>query len=92
MCDGDSTDTPLEEGSEKVSYRTGFFPIDHKDGTNPQVDVEQPHPGIFIYRPTEGFNYPNAHRYLVDITDYIFKRTRRTDPLLVGKLGVNPNA
>lgn len=93
MCDGDSTDIPLDGSDElsekKISYRTGFFPIDHKDGTNPQLDVEQPHPGIFIYRPTEGFNYPNAHRYLVDLTDHIFAHTRRTDPLLIGKLGVS---
>lgn len=79
----------ITEKQEEISFRTGFFPIDHEDGSNPKVEVEQPHPGIFIYRPTEGFNYPNANRYLGDLTDHIFKCTRRTDPLLVGKLGVS---
>lgn len=72
----------------EISYRTGFFPVDHKDGSNPRVEVEQPHPGVFIYRPSEGFNYPNANRYLNDLTAYIFKHTRRTDPLRLGNLGV----
>ena len=77
---------PLET---EISFRTGFFPIDHKDGSNPKVEIEQPHPGMFIYRPTEGFNYPNANRYLSDLTEYIFKHTRRTDPQRIGKLGVH---
>lgn len=72
----------------EISFRTGFFPIDQKDGSNPRVEVEKPHPGLFIYRPTEDFNYPNANRYLSDLTEYIFKYTRRTDPLLMGKLGL----
>lgn len=83
------TDVANDSPAEHVSFRTGFFPINHADGTNPKVGVEQPHPGVFIYRPSEGFNYPNANRYLNDLTEYIFQHTRRTDPQLLGSLGVS---
>lgn len=86
------TDVANDSPVEHVSFRTGFFPINHADGTNPKVGVEQPHPGVFIYRPSEGFNYPNANRYLNDLTEYIFQHTRRTDPQLVGSLGVSPTS
>lgn len=95
VSDVDSTDIAKKRDvandlpKEQNSFRTGFFPINHEDGTNPKVDVEHPYPGVFIYRPTEGFNYPNANRYLNDLTDYVFRYTRRTDPLLVGSLGVS---
>lgn len=95
VSDVDSTDVAKKRDAtndppdEQISFRTGFFPINHRDGTNPKVDVEHPHPGVFIYRPTEGFNYPNANRYLNDLTEYIFQHNRRTDPLLVGSLGVS---
>ena len=93
--DGNSSDLgkgEISDNQEEISFRTGFFPINHEDGSNPNIEVEQPHPGIFIYRPTEGFNYPNANRYLSDLTDHVFKYTRRTDPMRVGKLGVSDRA
>lgn len=70
------------------SLRTGFLPLDHEDGSNPRVVVRSPYPGVFIYRFAEGFNYPNASRYLNHLTDTIFRETRRTDPSTLGKLGV----
>ncbi|GKT82895.1 sulfate permease [Colletotrichum tofieldiae] len=38
--------------------RNVFLPIDHGDGSNPEVTLDSPYPGIFIYRFSEGFNYP----------------------------------
>lgn len=82
-------------GSEKlgddqeVSSRTGFLPIQHQDGSNPEVVVESPYPGVFIYRFAEGLKYPNASHYMNHLTETIFKLTRRTNPALLGKLGVS---
>ncbi len=72
------------------STRNIFLPISHSDGSNPEVDVESPYPGIFIYRFSEGFNYPNANHYLDYMVATIFKETRRTNPHSYGKLGVSP--
>ncbi|KAK6842132.1 hypothetical protein PG987_002992 [Apiospora arundinis] len=58
--------------------RNVFIPVDHRDGTNPEVDVASPHPGVFIYRFSEGFNYPNAGHTLEHLTAHIFANTRRT--------------
>lgn len=79
---GDSGD------EQEVSSRTGFLPIQHQDGSNPAVIVESPYPGIFIYRFAEGLKYPNASHYMNHLTEVIFKQTRRTNPDLLGKLGV----
>ncbi|KAJ5812984.1 sulfate anion transporter [Penicillium robsamsonii] len=43
--------------------REVYLPTEHEGGTNPQISIHQPAPGIFIYRASEGFNYPNANHY-----------------------------
>lgn len=70
--------------------RNVFLPIDHGDGTNPEVELDQPYPGIFIYRFSEGFNYPNASHSLEYFTEYVFERTRRTNLQSYGRLGDRP--
>lgn len=60
--------------------RNIFLPLDHNDGSNPEIDVESPYPGIFIYRFSEGFNYPNANHYTDYLVEYIYQHTRRTNP------------
>ncbi|KAI8680312.1 hypothetical protein NCS57_00311500 [Fusarium keratoplasticum] len=72
------------------SLRAGFLPLDHADGSNPNVIVHSPYPGVFIYRFAEGFNYPNASRYLNHLTETIFAECRRTNPALLGRLGDRP--
>lgn len=59
--------------------RNVFLPIGHSDGSNPEIEVDNPYPGIFIYRFSEGFNYPNASHSLDYLTAYIFENTRRTN-------------
>lgn len=59
--------------------RNVFIPIDHADGSNPAVALSQPYPGIFIYRFSEGFVYPNANHTLEYMVECIFKQTRRTN-------------
>lgn len=84
----DSEKEAVAEESE-YSLRAGFLPIDHQDGSNPRVTAQSPYPGVFIYQFAEGFNYPNATRYLNHLTETIFKETRRTDRSLLGKVGVS---
>ncbi|KAI9931629.1 hypothetical protein ASPWEDRAFT_169529 [Aspergillus wentii DTO 134E9] len=71
-------------------HRSIFLPINHTDGSNPEVEVEEPHPGIFIYRFSEGFNYPNANHYTDMLVRKIFSRTRRTSPFSYTSLGDRP--
>ncbi|KAG9234090.1 sulfate permease 2 [Amylocarpus encephaloides] len=70
--------------------RDVFVPLEHEQGNNPQIDAESPAPGIFIYRFSEGFNYPNSAHYLDYFTEYIFTHTRRTTLDTYGKLGDRP--
>ncbi|KAB5580709.1 sulfate permease [Coniochaeta sp. 2T2.1] len=77
-------------GSQEPPSRNIFLPIDHRDGSNPGVDLETPYPGVFIYRFQEGFNYPNASHTLEYLTDYIFKHTRRTNLAQYDRPGDRP--
>lgn len=64
---------------EDAPSRNLFLPINHEDGSNPEIEVQTPQPGIIIYRFSEGFNYPNANHYLDQLTSHIFRTTRRTN-------------
>lgn len=77
-------------GTKEPAARNIFLPIDHKDGSNPGVGLENPYPGVFIYRFSEGFNYPNASHTLEYLTDYIFKHTRRTNLTQFDRPGDRP--
>lgn len=66
-------------GSQDSLTRNIFLPFDRRDGSNPDLDIKNPYPGIFIYRFSEGFNYPNANHYLDHLTNTIFAQTRRTN-------------
>lgn len=78
--DGDETEK---------SHRDIFLPISHNDGSNPDVVVQSPYPGIFIYRFSEGFNYPNANHYLDYMVDGIYKQTRQTNLDAFSRPGVS---
>jgi sodium-independent sulfate anion transporter 11 len=74
---------------EQTAVRNAFLPLDHHDGSNPAIELDAPYPGIFIFRFSEGYNYPNANHYLDYLVDTIFKQTRRTNPAAYGRLGVS---
>ena len=78
----------LGGGDPTGNLRNVFLPLSHNDGSNPEVVVESPYPGIFIYRFSEGYNYPNANHYLDYMVAGIFRETRRTNPHSYGKVGV----
>jgi len=83
----DDAPKPYDDDS---AVRNIFLPLDHNDGSNPSIQVETPYPGVFIYRFSEGFNYPNANHYLDYLTEYIFENTRRTNLNSWGRLGDRP--
>ncbi|KAI9825779.1 MAG: Sulfate permease 2 [Phylliscum demangeonii] len=89
----DGKDAGAGSGHAEPSQSTTrdlFLPIDHHDGSNPQVELESPYPGIFIYRFSEGFNYPNANHYLDYLTATVFAQTRRTNSTLYARRGDRP--
>lgn len=73
-----------------TGMRNIFLPINHHDGSNPNIDIVSPYPGIFIYRFSEGYNFPNANHYLDYMVDTIFRETRRTNPDSYPRLGDRP--
>jgi sodium-independent sulfate anion transporter 11 len=77
-------------GSPEAPFRNVFLPITHADGSNPEVELDNPYPGIFIYRFSEGFNYTNASHSLEYMTEYIFAHTCRTSPAHFGRPGDRP--
>lgn len=84
----DRANGSLDYYDDPKSARDVFLPISHNDGSNPEVVVKSPYPGIFIYRFSEGLNYPNVNHYFDYMVATIFKETRRTNPNLYPKLGV----
>jgi len=75
---------------DDLAVRNAFLPIDHNDGSNPAIELDTPYPGIFIYRFSEGYNYPNANHYLDYMVKVILEKTRRTNPASYGRLGDRP--
>ncbi|KAK5135382.1 hypothetical protein LTR08_005324 [Meristemomyces frigidus] len=72
------------------SARNIYLPIEHGDGSNPMVVADHPYPGIFIYRFSEGYNYPNANHYLDYMVEVILETTRRTNANSYPTLGDRP--
>ncbi|TKA83746.1 hypothetical protein B0A55_00043 [Friedmanniomyces simplex] len=72
------------------SKRNIFLPIDHEDGSNPHLHVQHPYPGIFMYRFSEGYNYPNAGHYLDYMVQEVMRTCKRTNPVSFPRLGDRP--
>ncbi|KAH6608784.1 sulfate permease 2 [Trichoderma cornu-damae] len=70
--------------------RNIFLPLDHGDGSNPEVELENPYPGIFIYRFSEGFDYPSANFALEYLTSFVYAHTRRTNAETFERKGDRP--
>jgi sodium-independent sulfate anion transporter 11 len=79
----------VTEFNDQTSVRNAFLPIDHADGSNPAIELETPFPGIFIFRFSEGYNYPNANHYLEYLVRYVFEKTQRTNPSTYPRPGVS---
>ncbi|KAL1866368.1 hypothetical protein VTK73DRAFT_4746 [Phialemonium thermophilum] len=86
----------LRGGTESVvlpsdaSSRDVFVALDNSDGSNKEIRVDQPYPGVFVYRFSDGFNYVNSAYHLDYLTLYIYSKTRRTELDKFAKLGDRP--
>jgi len=79
----------LDDFDESTATRNAFLPIDHGDGSNPAIEVQSPYPGIFIYKFSEGYNFPNASHYLEYLVATVLRDTKRTNPNSYGRPGVS---
>ncbi|KAI9926307.1 Sulfate permease 2 [Aspergillus wentii] len=80
----------IQFNQDEQSYRSIFLPVKHTDGSNPNIKMDQPSPGIFVYRLSDGFNYPNANHYTDHLVETIYQSTRRTNAFSYGSLGDRP--
>ncbi|KAG5946076.1 hypothetical protein E4U60_004558 [Claviceps pazoutovae] len=78
------------ESAANAAARNVYLPLDHGDGSNPAVDLESPYPGVFIYRFSEGLNYPNANSSLDYLANFIVSQTRRAGPETFERAGDRP--
>ncbi|TLD23782.1 hypothetical protein PspLS_06769 [Pyricularia sp. CBS 133598] len=70
--------------------RDAYFDEEKRDNANPDLPIRQVHPGIFVYRFPDGFNYTNSAAHLDFITMYVYKKTRRTVLDNNAKIGDRP--
>ena len=89
LVDGDAHFADNKVDPDAVA-RNIFLPINAGDGSNPSIKPEHPYPGIFIYRFSEGYNYPNANHYSDYLLQVIFQETQRTNPNTYPRPGDRP--
>lgn len=88
-----TTSTAGASASELEASGTGrdaYFDEERRDNANPDLPIRQVHPGIFVYRFPDGFNYTNSAAHLDFITMYVYKKTRRTVLDNNAKIGDRP--
>ncbi|KAH7028934.1 sulfate transporter family-domain-containing protein [Microdochium trichocladiopsis] len=71
-------DEPVDRTNSETVSRLAYVPLDHRDGSNPEIDVHTPYPGVIVYRFKEGFNYLNAGRHMDILTAWAKQETRPT--------------
>lgn len=76
-------------GGEKLS-REAYLPVEHQDGSNPAIGFEEPYPGVFIYRFSEGFTYLNQQHYLDAMVAHVQAVSRPTKLDRYAKIGDRP--
>jgi sodium-independent sulfate anion transporter 11 len=79
------------EGAQLIptKYRTTYTPLARKN-MNPEILVEDPAPGVIIYRFEESFTFPNSSRINDILADYARDKTRRGVATTYKKLGDRP--
>jgi len=79
-----------ENEAQSPTTREAFLPINHKDGSNPQIEPESPYPGVLIFRFTEGFTYLNQQGYMDELVAHAQHIARPTTLNRYAKLGDRP--
>jgi len=69
----------FNQDDPNLTTRNIYLPYDTQDSHNPQIKVEPPYPGVFIYRFSEHFNYINQASHIDHLTTHIKANTRRTN-------------
>ncbi|OLN92246.1 Sulfate permease 2-like protein 1 [Colletotrichum chlorophyti] len=82
---------PFNDNGEAIDVpsREAYIPLKKDDGSNPNIDVQTPYPGVFVYRFGEGFNYTNQAHYMDGLVEFVQKHARRTILDRYEKLGVS---
>lgn len=55
-----------------------FLPLDRSNASNPDIRMTSAHPGVFIYRFSESYNYTNQAQHMDILLRHIMQRTART--------------
>ncbi|KAL2129468.1 hypothetical protein VTI74DRAFT_7770 [Chaetomium olivicolor] len=71
-----STAANLAEEPDDTGPRDIYLPLDHHDGSNPDITISPPAPGVFIYRFPCGLNYMNQEQHMHRLVSYIKVHTR----------------
>lgn len=86
---GSERDSPLSGSESTTKKREAFLPLSRRDGSNKNVNIRNPYPGVFVYRFSEGFNYANTAHYMDELVAYIQKHTRPVTTDRFEKIGVS---
>ncbi|KAH8160970.1 hypothetical protein CIB48_g7277 [Xylaria polymorpha] len=73
-----------------ATKREAFLALNRRDGSNININIRNPHPGVFVYRFSEGFNYTNTAHYMDELVAYIQKHTRPNTTDRFEKIGDRP--
>ncbi|PNY28327.1 Sulfate permease 2 [Tolypocladium capitatum] len=65
------------EGKRKCTSRDVFLPLKRKDASNPDIKVDSPFPGVFVYRFNEGYNYTNQAYHVETLVKHVMDNTKR---------------
>ncbi|KAF2662598.1 sulfate permease-like protein [Lophiostoma macrostomum CBS 122681] len=84
-----TTDAIGRTGDDKL-VREAYLPVNHHDGSNPSIEFEQPYPGVFIYRFSEGFTYLNQQHYMDALVAHVQATARPTQLDRFAKIGDRP--
>jgi sodium-independent sulfate anion transporter 11 len=79
-----------EGDTSAPGVRETYVPINHKDGSNPQIEPESPYPGVLVFRFTEGFTYLNQQGYMDELVAYAQRIARPGTLDRFAKLGDRP--
>jgi sodium-independent sulfate anion transporter 11 len=78
------------DSPDRRSSREAYLPVNHHDGSNPALKFEQPYPGVFVYRFSEGFTYLNQQHYLDAVVEHVQATARPTKLDRYAKIGDRP--
>jgi len=83
-------DQLTDDSNGTPTSRSVYLPLDHADGSNPRIPLEEPLPGVFIYRVRQNPLYPSVGSFTDQLVAVVQRQTKRTNPLSYPRLGDRP--